>query len=710
MTDSSRWPRLVAEALRGVGVFPPPAALVPETVTPGRAAEAWRSATEPGRDQGAPPAMLRPRQHDAWRRAAFALSRWGGVLIAEPVGSGKSWLALALAVRDREAPLVIGPSVLAHQWRTTAERAGVPIRWHSHERLSRGTVPGSAGGLVIIDEAHRLRHEATARVRTLAPWLIDRRTVLLTATPIVNRPRDLVTLLRLMLPDDALVLDGIPSLARLADAVAPPPALRRVVIRSNGPGAPALRRECMLAVPVGEERRGDLAVEAVDQLRLSRHAEIRRLLRLVLLDAAASSDAALRAALRRHRAMLLHAGDGGGARSTIRRLAGADLGQTVLWSLLPEDASPAELIPDDLSILERILDRPGRDATWIDPLAALLRHGPPTVLFCRHRATATVLRHALGTGVAWVVGGDAGIGSHRHPRDLVLEAFGPDRAHWRGRRHRPRLLVASDVAAEGLDLQEAGRLVHLDVPWTAVRQEQREGRLLRTGQRRADVVILRRRPPTALREALAAEARLARKADAASRWCDPLSDGTVSGVATDGCVSIALAATMSADVVLLALRRDRREGVRAVHRITDGPWREHPVTPVPFGAGHLPCADPSHEALDVARSAAAWLLRHGIDVERPPSATLVARIQHLAREAAHRRDAAELLRLDRLLRWTVTAPRLGDLHLRDRLSRGDDDALRVATVPDRGTPGSLTVQPLVVVLFRSRNDPLRCPA
>ncbi|MBI3746094.1 MAG: hypothetical protein HY264_06140 [Chloroflexi bacterium] len=43
-------------------------------------------------------------------------------------------------------------------------------------------------------------------------------------------------------------------------------------------------------------------------------------------------------------------------------------------------------------------------------------------------------------------------------------------------------LLASDVAAEGLNLQRAGRIVHYDLPWTAVRLEQRDGRALRQGE------------------------------------------------------------------------------------------------------------------------------------------------------------------------------------------------------------------------------------
>lgn len=55
--------------------------------------------------------------------------------------------------------------------------------------------------------------------------------------------------------------------------------------------------------------------------------------------------------------------------------------------------------------------------------------------------------------------------------------------------HPVRLLVATDAASEGLNLQETARyLLHYDVPWNPARLEQRNGRLDRHGQAR-DVTV-----------------------------------------------------------------------------------------------------------------------------------------------------------------------------------------------------------------------------
>lgn len=55
---------------------------------------------------------------------------------------------------------------------------------------------------------------------------------------------------------------------------------------------------------------------------------------------------------------------------------------------------------------------------------------------------------------------------------------------------RVRLLVATDAACEGLNLQRLGTLINLDLPWNPSRLEQRLGRIKRIGQVRENVDML----------------------------------------------------------------------------------------------------------------------------------------------------------------------------------------------------------------------------
>lgn len=56
--------------------------------------------------------------------------------------------------------------------------------------------------------------------------------------------------------------------------------------------------------------------------------------------------------------------------------------------------------------------------------------------------------------------------------------------------HQIRVMVATDAACEGLNLQTLGTLINVDLPWNPTRLEQRIGRIKRFGQRREAVDML----------------------------------------------------------------------------------------------------------------------------------------------------------------------------------------------------------------------------
>lgn len=56
--------------------------------------------------------------------------------------------------------------------------------------------------------------------------------------------------------------------------------------------------------------------------------------------------------------------------------------------------------------------------------------------------------------------------------------------------HETRIMVATDAACEGLNLQALGTLINVDLPWNPTRLEQRIGRIKRFGQKRETVDML----------------------------------------------------------------------------------------------------------------------------------------------------------------------------------------------------------------------------
>ncbi len=51
------------------------------------------------------------------------------------------------------------------------------------------------------------------------------------------------------------------------------------------------------------------------------------------------------------------------------------------------------------------------------------------------------------------------------------------------------MLLGTDAASEGLNLQRLGTLINIDLPWNPTRLEQRKGRIQRIGQVRDEVWI-----------------------------------------------------------------------------------------------------------------------------------------------------------------------------------------------------------------------------
>ena len=57
------------------------------------------------------------------------------------------------------------------------------------------------------------------------------------------------------------------------------------------------------------------------------------------------------------------------------------------------------------------------------------------------------------------------------------------------RRGELKLILGTDAASEGLNLQRLGTLINLDLPWNPTRLEQRKGRIQRIGQTRETVCV-----------------------------------------------------------------------------------------------------------------------------------------------------------------------------------------------------------------------------
>ncbi len=720
-------PTIVAESLRLTRSAP--AFLPRDRGAPGDVAAALARAALPLQSSDPPPAWLLPHQGRSHARLLAALRRFGGALLAEPVGSGKTYTALAAASTLSGRATCIVPAALVTQWRATAARLGVPAEVSSHERASRGTLP-RARGLVLVDESHHYRNPDTRRYRHLARWLVGHRALLLSATPVVNRLSDLSAQLALILPDDALAPLGVPSIAELRSQQALPAAVA-LIVQTDAPGA---ARPEARGSTISIEGDGDGLTAGLATLALSRRRPVAALLRGLLLRAAASSPAALDACLRRYRLLLLQARDAAEAgvrpdRASLRRWAGELPEQTVLWQLLDDDAD-AELDPGDLPRLDALIrladaaaERPDAKAAR---LADLVADGTRTLVFTASRDTALWLRRWIEPAAAWCTGEAAGVGHTRMPRASVLQYFAPDNEVRRSAR-LPHVLLATDVAAEGLDLQGAQRVVHYDLPWTPARLGQREGRARRLGARHRVVEVVTFDPPPAIerelrqlrildtKRRLTARARLA-GADldrlrhvlesAAAPGMDPAAIGTLEargeGGALIGLTLVELSSRESSwGTTLCWLPRgggvERDAGIIASRLVTA------------HGAAR-PADPPDPTELDWLAEAiggpAAEMLR-AANASRLPAGSsalarrLLRRLHSIGRVAARNRDDLLLAALDRAVRAAARGHSAGEaLLVRELVAAPDRELLRRLTaLPDRAVR-AFDVRVAGVVLFR----------
>lgn len=677
----------------------------------------------PAEDTALVPPWLLPEQGRSFRRVVAAVRRHGGAVLADPVGSGKTYIALAAALAFNRGPTAcLIPAALLHQWETAAARVGADVRLGSHEQVSRGSLPQGTRGLVLIDESHHFRNRHTRRYNRLAPWLVGRQALLITATPVVNHLSDLAHQLLLAVRDDALAPDGVVSIGSLLASGRSTQALGRLVIESETVSPDRPRKVLKTSPPSAAEC--DAAggcVEALRGLRLSSHEPVAALIRGALLRAASSSPAALAGALQRYRRLLRHARDALEAgrmmdRSELRRFM-AELGdQLVWWELFSSSSGCSDLELADLRELDTHIHAATTATQQVDTklerLAELLGDAKPTIVFTTSRDTVRYLRARLcDRPIAWCTGDRAGIGPMSLPRRTVLGWFREGTVP----ASAPRHLMVTDVAAEGLDLQRAARVVHYDLPWTPMRLEQREGRALRLGSRHSEVEVVRFTPPPVLERTLRLEATLARKMSLPAaaglgtdgrhiwRWRAELA-GLFNGV--DPVAGVAQVASPAPGVLAgFALYRTNDPTALLSASVgwlePGGAWIETPETVAErlIGAAQsrsLPVdsellrqclallAQPIRDRLGLARG------RHWVSPDPGPAARLAAgRLSHLIGDAARRRQAARLLRLERALGFVAGGHTAGEEMLIQRLAEDSDAKLeaeldRLATAQPAG--------------------------
>ena len=153
-------------------------------------------------------------QEDSVKKARRILARYDGVLVADSVGLGKTWIGKKLledyAYHRRQKAVVVCPASLRDMWRRELAAATIAAQVVGMEELGRAEFDPSRYGdadVVLVDESHNFRNDKANRYAGLDE-IIQRnggrgrdgerkKVILLSATPINNDLYDLANQIRL---------------------------------------------------------------------------------------------------------------------------------------------------------------------------------------------------------------------------------------------------------------------------------------------------------------------------------------------------------------------------------------------------------------------------------------------------------------------------------------------------------------------------------
>ncbi len=428
------------------------------------AAQVW---SKPGFETFLSTPMLRFEPFDYQLQAAQTALRHmrGRAILADEVGLGKTIeAALVLAeLRMRglaDQTLVVTLAGLVTQWQEELERKfGLPTviagRTGWETGLDRPVVLASLAAArrdplksvlgedqwdaVIIDEAHRVRTPRSASGK-FARQLRSRYLLLLTATPVENRLQDLYELVSLVAPG----LLGTTAQFRAAHGAG------GATPRTNPRNLHVLRKrtsEVMI-----RHRRSEVTVM------------LPRRLAETLLVAPSAAEAELYADLM--------------ARIRAEGRAAAPSHRLTLRSLAKlAGSSPAAVAPTleklgwaDLARRAKAAKGSRKSAVLLDRLRAHLESGEKVLVFTAFRQTLDLLAHQVAQA------GIPAVCYHgslpRAEKEKAVTAF----------REEAQVLMSTESAGEGRNLQFCHVMVNVDLPWNPMQIEQRLGRLHRVGQ------------------------------------------------------------------------------------------------------------------------------------------------------------------------------------------------------------------------------------
>lgn len=157
-------------------------------------------------------------QREAVIDAKSKLEEYGGAFLSDVVGLGKTYISALLANHLDGRNLVIAPPVLLDKdspgsWPNVFDDFKIAAKFESLGKLDSLIEQGTEKYKnVFIDESHRFRTETTATYEQLALICRGKRVILVTATPLNNSPRDILSQIKLFQKTRKSTIPNLPDL------------------------------------------------------------------------------------------------------------------------------------------------------------------------------------------------------------------------------------------------------------------------------------------------------------------------------------------------------------------------------------------------------------------------------------------------------------------------------------------------------------------
>ncbi|MGO2117573.1 MAG: helicase-related protein [Fusobacterium sp.] len=175
-------------------------------------------------------------QMDAVNQAERILKKYNGVFLADVVGLGKTFITALLARELYGHKLVVCPPVLKEYWGKVLMDFGVQAKVISLGKLDEilEKYDNNYFKYIFIDEAHRFRNSNTEAYTKLHQICVNKKVILISATPQNNSPLDLFNLISLFqYKNDSNIIEDQPDLENFFNKLISREKKAKKIVKNN---------------------------------------------------------------------------------------------------------------------------------------------------------------------------------------------------------------------------------------------------------------------------------------------------------------------------------------------------------------------------------------------------------------------------------------------------------------------------------------------